>query len=324
MSDATAVRILLDTDMDGDCDDAAALAVLHALADNGEAEILAVGTCGKNPYAPQTISAVNAWYGRGDIPIGAPKGEAPLRTSRYTQTVAERCPHPLRTAEDAEDVVALYRKLLTQADDHGVTLVTIGYHTNVAALLRSPDGIELVRRKVSRWVCMGGNFIGSPARDDLTLGNANFLVDPAATYDAINHWPRPVVFAGREVGSVPSGLTAGARLAETPADNPVRIAYECYFGGVCKPRHVADPVTVLYAVRGLRDWWDLHDTGFMDLQPDMAFEWKDGPGRGQAYLLKKTLPDGATTDRAVERVCEELMIQPPKRPRGRLTAPRRR
>jgi len=307
------VKVILDTDMDGDCDDAAALAVLHALADHGEAEIMAVGTCGRNPYTPQTISAINAWYGRGDTPIGAPAGEAPLRPSRYTQAVAERCDHPLKRAEDAEDVVDLYRKLLSASDDHGVTLVTIGYHTNVAAVLTRPGGIALVRRKVDRWVCMGGNFIGSPARDDLSLGNANFLVDPQATYYAVRHWPRPVVFVGREVGSVPSGLTAGARLAETPADNPVRIAYECYFGGACQDRHVADPVTVLYAVRGLGALWDLHDTGGMDLHADMSFEWKDGPSRGQAYLLKKTRPDGTTSDREVERICEALMIQPPRR-----------
>jgi hypothetical protein len=35
------VRIILDTDMSGDCDDAGALALLHALADQGECEILA-------------------------------------------------------------------------------------------------------------------------------------------------------------------------------------------------------------------------------------------------------------------------------------------
>ena len=36
------VKILFETDMANDCDDAGALAVLNALADRGEAEILAV------------------------------------------------------------------------------------------------------------------------------------------------------------------------------------------------------------------------------------------------------------------------------------------
>jgi hypothetical protein len=38
---AEPVRVIFDTDMDTDCDDAGALALLHALADNGEAVILA-------------------------------------------------------------------------------------------------------------------------------------------------------------------------------------------------------------------------------------------------------------------------------------------
>ena len=46
---------------------------------------------------------------------------------------------------------------------------------------------------------------------------------------------------GREIGSVPSGLKAGARLKDTPADNPVGVAYELYLGGPAKDRHVADP-----------------------------------------------------------------------------------
>ena len=36
------IRVILDTDMDSDCDDMGALAMLHALADSGEAQILAV------------------------------------------------------------------------------------------------------------------------------------------------------------------------------------------------------------------------------------------------------------------------------------------
>ena len=49
---------------------------------------------------------------------------------------------------------------------------------------------------------------------------------------------------GREIGSVPSGLTVGESLARTPQDNPVRMAYFHYFGAQ-KKRHVADIVTVL-------------------------------------------------------------------------------
>lgn len=42
LDDTSAVKIIFDTDMHTDCDDAGALAVLHALADNWECDILAV------------------------------------------------------------------------------------------------------------------------------------------------------------------------------------------------------------------------------------------------------------------------------------------
>ncbi|HEX2948996.1 MAG TPA: hypothetical protein VHV83_05440 [Armatimonadota bacterium] len=114
----------------------------------------------------------------------------------------------------------------------------------------------------------------------------------------------PIVFAGREMCSVPSGLKAGARLAETPENNPARIAYEQYFGGKVQNRHVADLATVLYAVRGLRDYWDAEEWT-MDLNPDMTFEWRYDLNRPQAYLLKR-MEDGKPNDRRIESIIEEL------------------
>ena len=47
--EAAPVKVIFDTDMANDCDDAGALAVLHALADLGEVEILATATNRKDP-----------------------------------------------------------------------------------------------------------------------------------------------------------------------------------------------------------------------------------------------------------------------------------
>lgn len=45
---AAQVKIIYDTDMDTDCGDAGALAILHALADRGEADFWKVHTGGHN------------------------------------------------------------------------------------------------------------------------------------------------------------------------------------------------------------------------------------------------------------------------------------
>ena len=298
---AEPVRVIFDSDMDSDCDDVGALALLHALADLGEARILATMSSSQNPDTPRCIDAINTWYGRPDLPIGAPKGKGAGRPSKYAAGIAKRFPHDLETAGDA---AKMYRDLLRDQPDGSVVIVTVGYLTNLADLLRLPDGPELVRRKVRRWACMGGNFIGKPAHDDVKLTNNNFTVEKAGAHFAIWNWPAPITFVGREIGSVPSGLKAGARLKELPEDHPVRLGYQLYFGGEPKDRHVADQTAVLFAVRGLHDSWDVETRGAMDLRPDMTFDWRYDRDSKQSYLLKRP-----GTDRRIEREIEDLMMR---------------
>jgi Inosine-uridine preferring nucleoside hydrolase len=309
------IRLILDTDMDSDCDDVGALAMLHAMADAGEVNLLGIVVSSYHAWSAPCTDAINTWYGRPGIPIGSPKGAAAQATSKFAKIVAELLPHKIRTAQQAEDAVALYRRLLFAQPDHSVVIVTIGDLTNIADLLKSPaagdqpDGVTLVKQKVRLWTCMGGNFIGKPAHDDLKLSNNNFTGDKVGSLYAIQHWPTRLVFVGREIGSVPSGLRVGARLKGLPADHPVRVAYEAYFGGEAKDRHVADQTAVLFAVRGLRDYWNIETKGFMDLQSDMTFTWNYATDRHE-YLLNRTIA-GKSNDRTIEAVIEGLMMHQP-------------
>lgn len=326
---AAPVQIVFDTDMLTDCDDAGALGVLHALADRGECAILATVVSVPDSNSAATVDAINRYYGRPGLPIGMVKGQGAAtllsptevpRTSvksRYVARIATEFPHRVKSAADVPDATLVYRDVLEKQPDASVVIVTVGYLTNLKNLLQLPagdghaSGLELVRRKVRTWVCMGGNFIGHPPKDDLKLGNVNFQRDAASAHAVIHHWPTTMVFAGREVCSVPSGLAIGAHLANTPPNNPVRRAYEHYFGGTAKNRHVADLATVLYAVRGARDYWDLSEPGRMDLHPDMTFEWKSAADGNQRHLLKKRR-NGKPNDRYVESVLDELLVQTPR------------
>lgn len=311
------VKIIFDTDFHTDCDDAGALAVLHALADRGECEILAMMCSTLDPFSAPAVDVVNTYYGRPDMPIGTVKGAGVLRQSKYTRGLANEFRHDFKSGSDAPDAVYLYRDVLEKQTDHSVVIVTVGYLTNIKNLMQLPaedghaSGMDLIKRKIRKWVCMGGNFMGNPPKDNLELGNVNFVMDSVATYYAIRHWPGEVIFAGREVCSVPSGLSIGESLSSTPENNPVRRAYELYFDGKLKNRHVADLVTVLYAVRGLRDYWDIQTNGHMNLHPDMTFEWEFDKDMNQAYLLKKQ-QDGKPNDRYVERVLDSLLVQAPR------------
>jgi hypothetical protein len=306
-------HVIFDSDMVSDCDDIAALALLHVLADRGEVEILATVSSSANPWPAACIDAINTFYGRPELPVGAPRGLAYLSESRFARGVSEAVNHRLKDGSRAPDAVEVYREVLEKARDGSVTVITVGFHTNVANLLRLPaapdrlSGIDLVRRKVRLWACMGGNFVGHPPVDDLKLGNVNFVRDAAAAHYAITNWPVQLVFVGREIGSVPSGLRVGEQFARLPAGHPLHLGYKLYFRGEVRSRHVADPVTVLYAVRGLRDYWDIETRGGMDLRPDMTFQWRFDRASQQAYL-KKRAPGGEPNDRHIEQVIADLLV----------------
>ncbi len=303
--------------MHTDCDDAGALAVLHALADRGECEILAMMCSTKDPYSGAAIDAINTYYGRPDIPIGVIKERNGVKLkSKYTEALADEFPNDFNAVE-AEEALFLYRDLLEKQPDCSVIIVTVGYLTNIKDLLQLPaesghlSGSELIKKKVQTWVCMGGNFMGYPAADDLTLGNENFVRDPLSTYYAISNWVGNLVFVGREIGSVPSGLKVGADLNKTPVENPVRRAYELWFDGVIRSRHVADLATILYAVRGLGDYWAIEDKGYMHILPNMTFKWDFSIDKGHSYLLKKK-QDERPNNAYIEHVLNELLVSPPQ------------
>ena len=75
-------RIIFDTDMVEDYDDVGAMAVLHALADEGKCEILAMGTCTRDNSSVAAVEIVNAFYGRPDIPVGCSKDIGVVGTPR--------------------------------------------------------------------------------------------------------------------------------------------------------------------------------------------------------------------------------------------------
>ena len=145
--------IVFDTDIGTDVDDAGALAVLHILADRGEAEILATISANRNRWCAPALDAINTYYGRADLPIGCSR-TGPDPEEWYHPSVAA-FPHDLADSNAAPPAVALYRRILAARPDHSVTIVVVGWLTNMAELLESPPdrysplaGRDLVKAKV--------------------------------------------------------------------------------------------------------------------------------------------------------------------------------
>ena len=239
-----------------DCDDAGALAALHALADRHEASILGIGVCTLNRWAAPTIDAIDTYYNRPDIPIGSLKDDLPEPTkiSVYTEYIAKHFPNRLQDGLKAPEVVAMYRRILAAQPDHSVTFVAIGWLHNLQNLLESKadktsalSGKELVAAKVKMLVDMG------PKIDPPGIG-WNFQQDPVSAVYVVQNWPTPIMFSPKEV----CWAMTGSRLKEMPAANPVRKAYEIWLqarGHGGQTNHSADLTAVLYAVRGLSNYW---------------------------------------------------------------------
>jgi Inosine-uridine preferring nucleoside hydrolase len=321
---ATPIPVILDTDIGPDCDDAATVAVLHALNLLGEAKILGMMCNTTSPWGAPCLDAINTYYGRPDIPVGTLKGPGNPGGSQFwygesfNRYVAENYPNRIQHGSNAPDAVALYRQLLTQADDHTVAIVSIGNLTVLRDLLISPPdahshllGSELVAQKVQVLSVMGGDYP--------TGHESNFLCDPPATKQVVHEWPSPNLFSGFRLGDA---YHTGPRLmTEAAADNPVRVAYERwdryfrerwepYVEGKIYPHSSFDQTSGLYAIRGLRNYWTAHVEGTNHVFDDGSNEWRTTPNNAHGYLIQ------AMPAPELVKIIEDLMLMARHRARS--------
>lgn len=312
-SPSTPVKIIFDTDMDTDCDDAGALAMLHAMADDGEIELLATMVSSRFPYSAPAVDVINTYYGRPDLPIGVPKGEGASvdRGSRFARELAEEFPHDVESNAAAEDAVEVYRRILASQPDRSVVIVSVGYLTNLSDLLRSPPdahssmpGSALVAKKVKHYVAMGSRY---PADHDPSPWG-NFKPHPESVVHVAAEWPTVITFTGG--GDFAISMATGSRLAtEAPADSPVRRAYEHYFGGTAEDRHSADQIASLIAVRGTGFPWRLIEEGYNHIFPNGTHEWRDEPDEPRHRFISSLAPGADPAE--VAKTVEDLMVRSP-------------
>lgn len=307
-------HVIFDTDMSDDCDDAGALAVLHALADRGEAEILAIVTNIKCPANASAVacSAINHFYQRPHIPIGTDKDGAKTITpkpSRYTPALRDEFPHSAKPDDQMPDSLALLRKTLAAQPDQSVTYLSVGALSNMEDLLHSgPDehspltGRELISAKIRHTVIMGGAFPTGPRPE------TNIRLDVSAAITVVNLWPVPILWQGYEVGA---SIITGTELQGSSTTNPVRRAFELRpfkdqnALALGKPSH--DQAAVLLAVRGPEpELWNVHDDGRPVFNSDGFTEWVPANAKKHRYV---SIKDSAE---ALRKLIGQLMSEPPQ------------
>ena len=269
ISNADMVNVIVETDLTFDVDDVGALAVIHALADRKEAQILGVSYNEVHPDGVRAIAAINAWYDRAETPIARYNGtlEDPDE-SRYLSYLA----NVLSSSNNAkaDNALDFYANTLSTQEDQSVTIISLGFLNNLAALLRTyPD---LVKRKVRLLVAMGGR-----VNDSFNFVRHGLIEE---TQLVIEYWPTPLLFT--DFGG---DLHTGVSLSSTPPENPVREAYFRWFNGSFKGRSSWDQIAVLVGVRGELGGFEF--TGNMTGRLRNGFTWHmDGKHRSYARPTK--------------------------------------
>ncbi len=293
--------LVFDTDLSSDVDDAGAVAVLHALANQGKIQILAMMISSGDPWSGRCLDALNTSFGRPDIPIGIIKLDAVTHVSKYTRYIAEHFPNDFAADVEPPEAVRLYRKTLAGQPAGSITVVSVGYLSNLSRLLDSGpdeysslDGKTLVAEKVKRLICMGGQF---PSGREW-----NFYQDAPAAANVVSHWPTPAIFCGFEIGST---IMTGKVLRNTAENHPLREAYQLYNN--LANRQSWDQSTVLLA--GLSgdglsdDYLNISEPGRVRVDQQGNNTWealKDGPHRFMISTAK-------TKDLA--GIIDELMLK---------------
>lgn len=300
--------IIFDTDMGPDYDDVGAIAMLHALADSGECTILATVASDGHALVAPTIELLNRYFNRGDLPVGRAVAGAPdfVASNGWNDSLVYRFGADL-AGKAYPDAVAVYRKALAGQPDGSVTIVTVGFLSNLSALLASDgdehsplDGVALVKAKVKQLVAMAGSF---PSGIEF---NINEHADAAA--HAISNWPTPILFSGFEIGS---RIFTGATVATSDASGncPVASAYaynlRTFAPGGEKSRPSWDQTAVLVAVRDPNRYFYVNGPGTFSVAPDGTNQWNPDGGSPHYFLTHKY------PIHVIESTIEQLMLHKP-------------
>jgi inosine-uridine nucleoside N-ribohydrolase len=271
--------VIFDTDMGNDVDDALALAMLHALTDRGECQLIGVTLTNANQAAFTYIRMVNGFYGREDLPVGVASKDlkggdgdgymtATLRAMHYAGGGAfDSAPHVLRS--------------LLQNATEKVVIVQTGFSTNLAALLNSPEDLALVREKVALVVAMAGNFADASPQ---SRPEYNVHIDVASAKAVFERWPTPIVFSGFEIGRELLFPAAAVEHDFAWAEpNPIAESYKAY-KKMPYDRPTWDLTAVLEAVRPGR-YFGHSGNGSVAVSADGVTRFTAGSGDRQFLRL---------------------------------------
>ena len=315
--DAEPVKLIFDTDMGNDVDDALALAMLHSLESRGESELLAITLTKDNVEVAPYVDAINTYYGRGEIPIGITNSGVTPEKSRFTGVTLETdggqyiYPHDLQLGDPAPNAVPLLREILANQPDQSVVIVQVGFSTNLAQLLDTRadehsdlEGVELISRKVKHISIMAGTF--TPINNETHL-EYNIVQDIRSAQKLAEEWPTPIYWSGFEVGLAIRYPAVSIEFDFSYIDrHPIPESYQFYIP-TPHERPTWDLTSVLWAIRESRGYFGISEVGSVSVLDDGETTFTANPQGTHFYL---TVDD--TKKEAIRELFTALVSEPPK------------
>ena len=278
------IKVIFETDMGNDVDDALALDMLIKYAEDEKIELLGISSNKRDEGSVEFIDAMTTWYGYPEIPIGHVVNGKPcddavnyaLETIKMTDEEGEPL-FPQSHESDSHIIpsIDMYRKLLAAQEDSSVTVISVGFSTNLAQLLDSPaddysplSERELVGKKVRNLVMMGGDFENNTPGDSLTrFREYNIVKDIDAARKVFSEWPGEIVTSPFELGiDVCYPATSIDNDFTWTTAHPVVEAYKVYLP-MPYDRPTWDLTSVLYAVEGQENYFTLSQPGTITVEP---------------------------------------------------------
>ena len=294
------MKVIFDTDMGSDCDDVGALAYLHSLADLGKVEILAcVYSSGKVPYGAGIIQAINEYYGRGSIPVGAYQQQdvgdsIDKMDAKRLASDTSRYGHSIILNSQAESHTSVVRRILAHPSNDKVVYITVGHTKGLYDVLTSlPDdhsrwsGDEMIKNKVSKWVALGA----LKADQRAAAKDWDFFFNGTAPFTQylVENFPKPIYYV-----SAGTDVMTGSSLVSLPKGVIVRDAYESWlwwYGNktLQDQRPSWDLACVYYAVNGEGEFLKNMGTGSLDFDAEEGCSWIPGKESKpeQYYVIEK-------------------------------------
>src|SRR5690554_1029664 len=198
------IKIIFETDIGNDVDDALALDMLYKYIDSNKIDLLGIMINKEGEYPVNFIDIMNTWYGYPDIPIGIVRDgtNSEHDATNYAKCVAlleNNISEPTFNSSNVDysnvpNAHELYREILSEQPDGSVVIVSVGFSTNLVCLLditadefSTLNGKELVAKKVKYLSNMAGCF------NDPDMHEYNVVKDIAAAQKVFEEWPTNII-----------------------------------------------------------------------------------------------------------------------------------